>query len=185
MGFESVTDSVVGIRPFHPYRGVVDPFDLAVLAYRDEEAFDRAWHRLVVVPFRVEEAYRPFRVWEAFVRAFGPFDLVVLAYRVLVAFDQAFGQASVRAFDQAFVQAYRVLDHLLVAYHPLEIGLALNSVAFLVFVAFVLDLMALDRQASHPLEGEHRPSVVDLAFEAYHLALNLEAFVVHSVVLVV
>lgn len=63
MGFESVTDSVVGIRPFHPYRGVADPFDLVVLAYRDEEdPFDRAWHRLVVVPYRVEVAYRPFQV---------------------------------------------------------------------------------------------------------------------------
>ena len=99
-----------------------------------------------------------------------------------MAFDQAFVRASVRAF----VLAYRVLDHLLVAYHPLEIGLALKLVAFLVFVAFVLDLMALDRQAFHPLEGEHHPLVVDLAFDlAYHLALNLEAFVVHSVVLVV
>ena len=62
MGFESVTDSVVGIRPFHPYRGVADPFDLVVLAYRAWEAFGRAWHRLVVVPFRVEVAYRPFQV---------------------------------------------------------------------------------------------------------------------------
>ena len=96
----------------------------------------------------------------------------------MVAFDQAFVRASVRAF----VLAYRVLDHLLVACHSLEIGLALKLVAFLVFVAFVLDLMALDRQAFHPLEGEHHPLVVDLA---YHLALNLEAFVVHSVVLVV
>ena len=106
----------------------------------------------------------------------------------MVAFDQAsvraFGQAFDRAFDRAFVQAYQVSDRLLVAYRPLVVDLALKLVAFLASLAFGRDLLALDHRAFRPLEVEH-PLVVDLAFEAYHLSLNLEAFVVHSVVLVV
>ena len=110
----------------------------------------------------------------------------------MVAFDQASVRASDQAFDrafdrasvQAFVQAYQVLDRLLVAYRSLVVDLALKSVAFLASLAFGRDLLALDHRAFRPLEVEH-PLVVDLAFEAYHLSLNLEAFVVHSVVLVV